>query len=319
MADNSDFGSKPISSGKAPGPHESLRDDSILSTNTSQAMDNTEGTNRSSLQGSTTGATGTGTTNAGSSTSGMSGTSSTYGASGSSSSSGSVSGGSTIDGLKQSGSALASDAKQYAGDLANRAKEKGRTLFEQQKETAVGQVGSVANAIRSTASNLQGEGQDTTARYVNMLADQLENLGGKLREKNLDNLVTDFQGYARRSPGTFLVGSVVAGFFLARFLKSSSERQQYQLGYEGYEGYEGSGRSSGYSGRQQSMVSGSEAGLGDTDRKASSNETSIGSATGAAAGTGTGIGTGTSTSTGSTATGSTKPDLNGSNIGGTRL
>jgi hypothetical protein len=310
MADNSDFGSKPISSGKAPGPQESLRDDSILSTNTSQAMNNTEGTNRSSLQGGTT--TNSTTTNTGSGTSG------TYSTSGSS---GGLSGGSAIDGIKQSGSALASDAKQYAGDLANRAKEKGRTLFEQQKETAVGQVGSVANAIRSTATNLQGEGQDTTARYVNMIADQLENLGGKLREKNLDNLVTDFQGYARRSPGTFLVGSVVAGFFLARFLKSSSERQQYGLDYDS------TGRSGGYTGRQQSFVSGSEAGLGDTPLRDRTSESAVGAASGTAAGTGTGtgIGTGTSagtsagTSTGTTAAGSTKPDLNGSNIGGTRL
>lgn len=307
MADNSDFGSKPISSGKAPGPQESLRDDSILSTNTTQAMNNTDGTNRTSMQGGSTNTTNTT----------GSGTSGTYSTSGTSSTAGTVSGGSAIDGIKQSGSAIAADAKQYAGDLANRAKEKGRTLFEQQKETAVGQVGSVANAIRSTASNLQGEGQDTTARYVNMIADQLENFSGKLRDKNLDNLVTDFQGYARRSPGTFIVGSVVAGFFLARFLKSSSERQQYQ--YE----YEGSGRTGGYTGRQQSLVSGSEAGLGDTDLRATTNEPAIGSTTGTAAGTstgtGTGIGTGTTTGTGTTAAGSTKPDLNGSNIGGTRL
>ena len=138
---------------------------------------------------------------------------------------------STRDRLRESTAGMASTARNYAGDVASRAKDKGRTMFEQQKESALGQVGNVAQAIRSTASNLQGEGQDQTARYVQMIADQLESVGGRLRDKDLDTLMQDAQNLARRSPGTFLVGSVVAGFLLARFFKSSSDRQ---VGYRGY-------------------------------------------------------------------------------------
>lgn len=139
--------------------------------------------------------------------------------------------GSTRDRLRESTAGMASTARNYAGDVASRAKDKSRSMFEQQKESALGQVGSVAQAIRSTASNLQGEGQDQTARYVQMIADQLESIGGRLRDKDLDTLVQDAQNLARRSPGTFIAGSVVAGFLLARFFKSSSERQ---AGYRGY-------------------------------------------------------------------------------------
>lgn len=131
------------------------------------------------------------------------------------------------DSLKEGTAGMTASARQYAGDMASLAKEKSRTMFEQQKESALGQVSSVAGAIRNTAQNLQGEGQDQTARYVQMIADQLESLGGRLRQKDLDTLVRDAEGFARRSPGTFLVGSIAAGFLLARFLKSSSRQSAY--------------------------------------------------------------------------------------------
>lgn len=198
MADENKDRNKPIASGMEPGPSEHLRDETTQSTASLLSA--------GSPTASTTGRTG--------------GTSST---------------GATAqarDSLKGSTADMASTARQYAGDMASRAKEKGRSMFEEQKDSALGQVGSVAHAIRNTANNLQGEGQDQTARYVQMIADQLESLGGRLREKDLDTLVRDAESYARRSPGTFLVGSAVAGFLLARFLKSSSERQYERRDWE---------------------------------------------------------------------------------------
>ena len=199
MADENKDSTRPISSGVAPGPTEHRRDD-MTQTAGSPYTTGTASAASSPTAGSD--ALSTGTTS-----------------------------GSMRDRLGESTSGMASTARNYAGDMASRAKDKGRTMFEQQKESALGQVGSVAQAIRSTASNLQGEGQDQTARYVQMIADQLESLGGRLRDKDLDTLVQDAQNLARRSPGTFIVGSVVAGFLLARFFKSSSERQ---VGYGGY-------------------------------------------------------------------------------------
>lgn len=127
--------------------------------------------------------------------------------------------------IKAGSARLANEARQYAGDIANRAKEKSRTVFDQQKESALGQVHTVADAFRNTAGHLQGEGQDQVARYIGMVADQLESLSGRLREKDLDTLIADTQNMVRRSPGTFFAGSLVAGFLLARFLKSSSEQR----------------------------------------------------------------------------------------------
>lgn len=199
MADENKDSNKPISSGVAPGPSEHRRDD-MTQTAVSPYGTGTAAAASSAAAGGNTLDTG-------------------------------ASSASTRDRLKESTAGMASTARNYAGDMASRAKDKSRSMFEQQKESALGQVGNVAQAIRSTATNLQGEGQDQTARYVQMIADQLESLGGRLRDKDLDTLVQDAQNLARRAPGTFLVGSVVAGFLLARFFKSSSERQ---VGYGGY-------------------------------------------------------------------------------------
>jgi hypothetical protein len=128
--------------------------------------------------------------------------------------------------------------KQQAKDMANQTKERGKTMLEQQKGAAAGQVDSVAHALRTTAGQLQGEGQQRTGDYVGMIADQLETTARQLKEKNLDELMRDVQNVARRSPATFIAGSVAVGFLLARFLKSSSEHQE-----EGRSAYSGTGRS----------------------------------------------------------------------------
>jgi len=51
-----------------------------------------------------------------------------------------------------------------------------------------------------------------------------------LRDKDLPALVRDTEGFARRHPDLFLGGSLVAGVLLARFLKSSADRQEAWAG-----------------------------------------------------------------------------------------
>jgi cell division septum initiation protein DivIVA len=284
MVDETDGQNKPISAGKAPGPQESLRTDTTQSTTSNQMASNKPFDTSAGSTGST------GLTGSAGSTTSRSGLNATSGSDSTLSN--------ATSSVKEAASGVASTAKQYAGDMASKAKDKGRTLFEERKESALGQVGSVANAIRSTASNLQGEGQDQTARYVNMIADQLESLSGRFRNKDLDTLAQDFQGIARRNPGAFVVGSVVAGFLLARFLKSSQQNQSQYADYDtSIEDRMGTGL-----GQPQSFAGGSRAYTSGADK---TTDSTIGA-------DGTGTGTGTTTGTGI-------PGANGSTIGGDRL
>jgi hypothetical protein len=261
------------------------------------------------------------------------------GASGTSSSASGATGGGLLgtglsaDAVKETGARVASEAKQYAGDMANKAKEKGRTMFDQQKETAVGQVDSVARAFRNTADHLQGEGQAQVGRYIAMAADQIEAFGSRLRQKDLDTLIDDAQNMARRSPGVFLAGSIVAGFLVARFLKSSSENQYLASGGggTGYGDWNSSGvrdddigmASSGrYGGMSTASGMGTTTGTGIgaagvsgtiTDENLTGTESSLGTG---GTGTGTGIGSTTGTGLGTTGTGLSPSPLNGSHTGG---
>jgi hypothetical protein len=130
--------------------------------------------------------------------------------------------------LKETGSRVADEAKNYVEDMTSRAKEQGRSMFEQQKESAAAQADSVAHAFRSTANQLQGEDKSPAGRYINLAADQVESLGRRLREKDLDAIFRDVEDLARRSPGPFFAGSLVAGFLFARFLKSSAQHRHEQ-------------------------------------------------------------------------------------------
>jgi hypothetical protein len=141
-------------------------------------------------------------------------------------------------------------AKDYAKDVAGRAKEQGRALFDEQKESAAGTVDSAASAFRNTAQQLQGEGQAQTGRYVEMFAAQLQSFGNQLRNKNLDALIRDAEDFGRRSPGTFLAGSMIAGFVMARFLKSSAEHR-----YDADRTYGDSGGQSSYAGERAASTS----------------------------------------------------------------
>jgi len=210
--------------------------------------------------------------------------------------------------IKEGTSKLASGARQYADDMASRAKEKGRTMFDQQKETAVGQVSTVASAIRSTASQLQGDGQDQIARYINMAADQLENLGGRLREKDLDSLFSDAQNLARRSPATFFIGSMAVGFLLARFLKSSSTSGVEYRGYSGEQDDQWRSAAATSSGAYMGSTAGSTAG---------STTGSTGSTVGSGgATTGRGVGADGTPGTSGTTLGTSSTPMNGSGAGG---
>lgn len=122
------------------------------------------------------------------------------------------------------------EAKQTAGELAGRAKEQGRHVFDEQKHTAAKQVDSVAHAFRSAASELQGENETSVGRYVGLAAEQLQSFAEQLRQKDMESLVRDAENLGRRSPAALFAGSLVAGFLLARFLKSSGQQAHDAIG-----------------------------------------------------------------------------------------
>lgn len=117
----------------------------------------------------------------------------------------------------------ASDAvRREVRQLASEAKQHGQSLFEGQRKAAAEDLGEMAQALKRAAQQLHEQQRAATASYAERAAAALESAAGTLREGDFQSLVKKTEDFARRYPGAFLGGSVLAGLLLSRFLKSSA-------------------------------------------------------------------------------------------------
>jgi hypothetical protein len=124
---------------------------------------------------------------------------------------------------KQQGQQLAQQARQQAGELANRGTEQVKSQLANQKHEASQRMTPVQTALRETGQQLRKQGQGPVAEYADKAADQVERFSGYLRENDVDELLDEARGFARRRPALYLGSAVALGFFATRFLKSTSQ------------------------------------------------------------------------------------------------
>jgi hypothetical protein len=82
-----------------------------------------------------------------------------------------------------------------------------------------------ARAIESAASELESQSPQIASR-VRTVANRVDGLSNNIRGRSLNELLTAAQDLAKSQPTAFIAGAVVAGFALARFIKSSAANQQ---------------------------------------------------------------------------------------------
>lgn len=116
--------------------------------------------------------------------------------------------------------------------IVNRVKESATAQLTNQKDRGTDALGSVAQAVRSSTQRLRDEQHDTIAGYVDKAADQIESWSRRLKEKDIDELLTDVQRLARRQPAVFIGSAFALGLVGARFLKSSRQQNEYGQGSE---------------------------------------------------------------------------------------
>jgi hypothetical protein len=123
--------------------------------------------------------------------------------------------------------------------IVNRVKESATAQLTNQKDRGTDALGSVAQAVRSSTQRLRDEQHDTIAGYVDKAADQIESWSRRLKEKDIDELLTDVQRLARRQPAVFIGSAFALGLVGARFLKSSRQQDDYGYGSESRRGMYG--------------------------------------------------------------------------------
>ena len=124
---------------------------------------------------------------------------------------------------KQQSQQLAHQARQQASNLASRTTEQAKSQLANQKHSASQRLTPVQSALRESAQQLRNQGQGQVGDYAEKAADQVERFSTYLRQTEVDEIMEEVRGFARRRPGLFLGSAAAVGFFATRFLKSSSE------------------------------------------------------------------------------------------------
>jgi hypothetical protein len=107
-----------------------------------------------------------------------------------------------------------------AKNLASKASEKLLNSVEEQKAAGADFVSGMAGALRRAANEFGEVPQ--AAQYIRLAANQIDSVSDAFRKRDLNQLVSDVQGFARRQPTAFLGMAVLAGFAAVRFLKTST-------------------------------------------------------------------------------------------------
>jgi hypothetical protein len=115
------------------------------------------------------------------------------------------------------------DVSSGKSGITDRLKQDGKQKIESGKRTAADQIDQVAQALSRAGEELN-QSQPTLANYAGQIASTVSNFATRLRDGNMDDLVSDTRELARRNPGLFLLGGVAFGFALSRFLKASAEQ-----------------------------------------------------------------------------------------------
>jgi hypothetical protein len=125
-------------------------------------------------------------------------------------------------------------AKQAGSEVAGKA----RATAEEGKGAAAHRMGAVARAARAAADALREENQEWLGSGIESAAEQLERAAGRVRDNDVNALVRDLEGFARRRPAVFVGAMAVAGLALGRFLRSSREHEHHDEQHDAVTGGE---------------------------------------------------------------------------------
>lgn len=107
------------------------------------------------------------------------------------------------------------EAKSQGAEMLGAAKNEAMSRAEQGKSELADRLEDVAEAAHRSGAEFEGH-QDAIAHLVERGAAELEALSRTLRGNNLQELLNELGGLARRQPALFVGASMAAGFALAR-------------------------------------------------------------------------------------------------------
>lgn len=146
-----------------------------------------------------------------------------------------------LDQAKQNVRNTLDQAKEKVGPAVAQVKEQAATQIQStlstQKDACAESLTGIAQAFRSTADNLRQSDQAPIGQYAETVAGWVDSATGYLNERDVNEIVRDVEGLARRQPALFIGTAFALGFLAARFLKSSSSQAySYNTQADAYSG-----------------------------------------------------------------------------------
>lgn len=128
--------------------------------------------------------------------------------------------------LKEETKNVAQEAQQQAADTL-------RQVQDDVRVRANEEATKVAQTLHSTSRQLQSmagatDQQGLAARLTREGANAAEKLATRLDQGGLDAIMADLRSWARRQPGTFLLGALAAGFVTGRLVRNLAGDEQAQ-------------------------------------------------------------------------------------------
>lgn len=127
------------------------------------------------------------------------------------------------------------EAKRLGEDLRGEAKKGAESLqqeadaqLRQQRFNAAEYIDAVAAALRAGVEALESDGHRDMASWWRTAADGAGRLADRVRDKPLHEAWRDAEDYVREEPTLGFSGAMLAGFMLARFLRSSASEESWQ-------------------------------------------------------------------------------------------
>jgi uncharacterized protein YjbJ (UPF0337 family) len=118
--------------------------------------------------------------------------------------------------------AQAEEVADQAREIASDAGEKVRAAVANQKSAGAEYLSSIGNSMRRASFEFDGQ-LPQAGQYIRSAAEQVERLSEAVRNRELSQLVSDVQDFARKQPVAFFGAAALAGFAVVRFLKSAPE------------------------------------------------------------------------------------------------
>ncbi|MBO4209166.1 hypothetical protein GSF22_24675 [Micromonospora echinofusca] len=119
---------------------------------------------------------------------------------------------------REQGREVVTEATRQARNLYGEARDQLTTQAGTQQRRAAGGLRSLADEMRTMAE--QGGQTGPVSELARQAADRVHGVAGWLEEREPGDLVAEVRDYARRNPGTFLVGAAVLGVLAGRLTRN---------------------------------------------------------------------------------------------------